>query len=99
MLEDLESNGGKAGSHSYLALIRKQRGMTQKDLGDIIGLSARVVSNIESGTRVLRPEEIGRLTGSGIVLSERKQGVKELVTFRSVRQELYNLIRDISEQE
>lgn len=37
-----------------LPVLRKMAGLTQKDMGEILGVSRQTITNIESGTRKMK---------------------------------------------
>ena len=54
--------GGTIGNN--IKRIRTQKGMTQKQLGDLLGISVQTVSAYESGRRRPKMESIERFAGA-----------------------------------
>ncbi len=96
---------------NFIKEIRKQRGLTQKELGDLVGVADSQITMIENGRRGLRAEMLHRIAdalqchplditdGPGNAVVARSEREKKLLeTFRAMQdkdQENYLVMGDI----
>lgn len=79
-----------------LKIARKNKGMTQRELSTIVGISSQVISNIERGyTTGLGAYEIKLLSNALDVSSDYLVGSKSVITKENAQQN--NLVYDIEQ--